>query len=286
MVRQEALKRIEIGATVEVFGSEGPSGCHHRRALVVGPLCGGGTHNHRGVLRKGVGIVGRREYSHGKVVGLRWRKRDDDAVGSLLKGGARSAVEGIDVGTICYHHATVDRAVSHTATKVDHEVEVGSLHPCERRALRHGHVHHLVAIGKLHAQAPIAPVVGNGIGWVKLASFHRDARVVLHLASVGAPVARVSHIDAVALGAHHLRIGPQDAAVGVHQQIRPPVVGRNRFAHLAVSHIDVAGFHISALVAAVGIGLRLAQRRVLGITAAPHSNKLLRRRRERQSGEP
>ncbi len=112
---------------------------------------------------------------------------------------------------------------------------------------------------------------------MELLAFHGDARVVLHLATVVAPAARMRHIDAVALGADHLRIGPEDAAIGVYEQVSPPVVGRYRFASLAVSHIDVARFHIAALVAAVGVGLRLAQRGVGCITAAAHGNGLLRR---------
>jgi hypothetical protein len=103
-----------------------------------------------------------------------------------------------------------------------------------------------------------------------------DAQPLAHFqpAAIGAPALRKGHARAPLVGRHHQRVGPQVARVAAHEQVGPPVIGRNG-ALLARLDEDLAGQH----------GLRpvpLARGRTVGVGTAADRHRLLRRRAKGQ----
>ena len=139
--------------------------------------------------------------------------------------------------------------------------------------MRHGGVHHLVAVLQRERHVPVVPPLHHGLRGRITHSLNHNLGVCFHLRTVVNPVVGILHVQSVACRLHIERIRPQVSCevvarhvVGTVNHVRPPVVGGYR---LIVSFVDVqlAVFHVVTLVTTVATAAAHAQRGIRSITS-------------------
>ena len=278
MVRQKSLQHIAFRASVKIFSDNAPYRCHHATALVIAPVNGGVARHNRGIAGIKIGGIGCRKHGYRQIMCFAVGKFHPEVAVAVV-GECRTlrSVYAISVAAVSHNDTSVNRKVGCPTAEIEQQVKTVGFHPCERHSLRHSDIHAFITVGKLHTQPPVAPIISYRFRWTETPAFHRNPCVVLHFTAIAAPMVWMRHKNAAAVGFHHLRIAPQHTAVGVDKQVCPPIVGGYGFSLLAVGNIDATGLHNAALVAAMLVGLRLDQRRILRIAAAAHRHGLLRR---------
>ena len=279
----KSLQHVGFRFSVKVLGIDMPCRGHHTATFVVLPPHSGLSRHDCRIARKKIGSRHVRQNGYGKIVRFALRESDGYIVAFNTEQCPVGCIHAIEVLPysdsqtvgLCRKFQRHFALKQFSAAKIQQQIEILRFNPRERHSLRHCHIHPLVAVGQLHPQPPVTPIVGFRVGRTKPTSFDCQFRLVFHFASVTAPLVRTRYENTITFGFYNLRICPQYAGIGINQQVGPPVIGRHRIALTTLSHIDFARLHKTDLVSSVLVGLRFAQRRIFSIAATSHGNRLL-----------